>query len=40
VAALTGEAAASSRGLQASLAFLVKATAVPPTLSHCDQIWH
>jgi len=40
VAALAGKAAASMGGIQPSLTFLIKATALPPQLSHCDQVGH
>ncbi len=40
MAALASKAAASSAGLQPSLTFLVKATALPLQLSHCDQVGH
>ena len=40
VAALASKAAASSAGPQSVLTFLVKATALPLQLSHCDQVGH
>src|SRR5260370_9622798 len=40
VAALAGKAAASSADLQPSFTLLVKATALPLQLSHCDQVGH